>query len=163
MTRALVVDADAANRLALGGALPNTWLDTLQPLPPGVERVDHEGITYLVGGTAKPDARLLVIAANKGQLLGELRVHHRLECLHRILRAALSQFSPGYVKIPLDWQVFHSGSLISFHTDRLGAGARARAYLDVRPEGLRHVFAYRICTDDRDQLTQNRIQLGPVC
>jgi hypothetical protein len=38
----------------------------------------------------------------------------RLECFHRVLRAALSEFRPGLVKLPLEWKIFHNGSLVSF-------------------------------------------------
>lgn len=154
MTRALIIDAEAANRLTLGGDQQSGWLDELKPLPFGVHHVEREGMSYLIGENSRPDARLLVVSSTPAGIFAELPKSMRLECFHRVLRAALSQFSPGFVKIPLDWRIFHSGSLISFHSNRASSGVRARAYLDMRPDGSKHVYAFRICTDERDPLTR---------
>lgn len=154
MTRALVVDEDASNRLASAVDLSDNWLEEFGPLPDGVNRVDSGNIIYLIGATAKADARLLVIKESNDGFFSEIRRPLRIECFQRILRATLSLFFPAYVKIPLDWRVFHSGNLLSFQTNRFNTGARARAYLDTRPENTNHVFAYRICVDDRDALTR---------
>jgi hypothetical protein len=69
MARAVVIDADAANRLTLGAALRDDWLDTFEP-PPGIDRVTTNGVVYLIGLGAKPDSRLLVMDAGPHQLLG---------------------------------------------------------------------------------------------
>src|SRR3954468_22237970 len=99
MSRVLVIDADAANRLSLGGALPDDWVDHFEA-PPGIERVVHNGTTYLIGAGSLADSRLLVIASTSGTLFNEIPRPSRLECFQRVLRAALSQFRPGFVKIP---------------------------------------------------------------
>src|SRR5437899_2771404 len=98
MARAFVIEADAANRLSRGAA--EQFDDEPLFKAPGVTRVDQENITYFIGDGATSTSRLLVVCGGPD---GPLRVgtpSSRAECFNRILRAGLSQFWPGFVKLP---------------------------------------------------------------
>jgi len=119
--RALVLDADAANRLSQTGGLPHNWLETLEA-PAGISRVDADQIVYLIGDTSITESRLLVISGHKGSFFDALPQALRLECFQRILRSGLSEFRPGLVKMPLSWRIFHAGSLMSFQSNPQPSG-----------------------------------------
>jgi hypothetical protein len=155
--RALVIDADAANRLGQIADLPDNWLWTLDTpsgdTPSGISRVDDHQITYLIGATSSADSRLLVISEGGG-FFDALPEALRLECLQRILRAGLSEFRPGLVKIPLSWRIFHAGSLMSFQSNRQPSGITYRTYADVAPEGTNHVYIFHLSKTDNEPLTR---------
>lgn len=152
--RALVVEADAANRLSFHSDWPDDWLVQLAPLPDGVVRVEHGQFTYLIGAEATKGSRLLTIPADSSGVFSSLAASARLECFQRVLRAALSQFRPGLVKLPLGWRIFHSASLISFQSNRKGTGLSARVYVDVAPEGTAHVYAFHISNASSEPLSR---------
>lgn len=154
MIGALVIEADAANRLSLGGFQLEDSFSSWESLPSGVAKVSAGEITYLIGNSAALTSRLLVISGGSAGFLSTLPSALRLECFNRILRAALSQFRPNLVKIPLEWRVFHSGSLISFQANRVQTGNNARVYLDVAPEGTRHVYAFHVSISEKEPLTR---------
>jgi hypothetical protein len=71
-----------------------------------------------------------------------------------VIRAGLSRFWPGFVKLPLEWRLFHSGSLLSFQTNRVQTGIKTRVYLDLAPEGTNHVYVYHLSKVDNEPLTR---------
>lgn len=146
--RAIVIDADAANRMLLG-AFCDDWFEKF-PIPDhvtGVQRIERDNILYFVGARNIVDTQLLVISGRGHDFFPEIPLEHRIECFIRILRVGLSRFQPA-IKIPIDWRSFHSESLLSFQTNRWSTQIRARVYMDFAPEGTDHVYAYAISTDD---------------
>jgi hypothetical protein len=155
VVRATVLDADAANRLSQVAVLLDP-LDDSDLGGLGVTRVETNNIAYYLSSTATAESRLLVII---GGPLGPLATPDpaiRQECVHRILRAALSQFWPTYVKIPMSWRVYHTGSLTSFHTNRFQSGITARLFVDAKPENTNHVYAYYVARAGNEALDRER-------
>jgi hypothetical protein len=155
MYRALVIDSDAANRLSLAGDLDDDWVGKFD-LPPdvfGIRRIVRHEIVYLTSARATRQYRLLIIGGRETGFFSEIPKETRLECFFRILKVTLSRFQP-LVRIPVEWRPFHSGSLISFQTNRWSTQIRSRAYDDFAPEGTDHVYAYRISTDENEPLTR---------
>jgi hypothetical protein len=153
MARAIVIEADAANRLSRGN-LTDSSIQTLTFSAAGVTNIDHNGITYLLGDGATRESRLLVIRGDPDGPLTAGSSASRAECFNRALRAGLSKFWPGFVKLPLGWRLFHSGSLLSFQTNRFNTGIRFRLYVDLAPEGTDHVYAYHLSKTDDEPLNR---------
>ncbi|WP_374382831.1 hypothetical protein [Dongia sp.] len=152
MIRAIVFDYDAVNILS-SYQLEDAWIEELGEIR-GASRVQVNEVLYFIGPKSKPSNRLLVIRCIDGALLPELPQQARLECFQRILRATLSEFLPSLVKLPVSWRPFHSGSLLSFQTNRITANVAARVYVDVAPEGTNCVYAYHISSNRADPLTR---------
>jgi hypothetical protein len=153
MKRAVVIDEDAANRFARTRDYDGCWLKDSQIdlRGSGITRVQHDKITYLLGANATPTSRLLVISGDGEQFLPDVPEELRYEAFGRILRAALHQFQP-HISIHANWKPFHSGSLLSFQSNRWNAHVRHRVFLDLAPEGTEHVYAYRISVDPTEPL-----------
>src|SRR4051812_14343342 len=142
MYRALVIDQHAANRLNLS-AMPDSWFGSfeLSDEVSGLRRIELQGILFLIDRNARPDARLLIVSGRGQLFFPELPQDARLDCFLRILRVALSQFQRG-INIPVDWRTYHSGSLVSFQSNRWGSRLNSRVYVDLSPEGTNHVYAF---------------------
>jgi hypothetical protein len=158
MIRALVFDADAVNRISRGAQIEFVDGDMRVNLD-GLTRIEHHDIAYYLDDNASRNSRLLVVLAGSDGPLTVTPTSGRLECFSRILRAGLSQFSPGLVQLPLKWKIYHQGSLLSFQSNRLTAGITTRIYLDVAPEGTNHVFAYHL-SDEKEPLTREAYDAG---
>src|SRR5262249_12420671 len=117
------------------------WLEKFEGRP-GVTRVVENDITYLIGAGSTEDSKLLVISGQ--EFFDAIPSSLRLECFHRILRAGLSEFRPGLVKMPLTWRRFNAGSLTSFQSNRQPSGITFRVYADLAPEATSHVYIFHL-------------------
>lgn len=156
MNRGLVIDAALIEWLSWNVATQDSWLAsaTVGDRVEGVDQVEYAGFLYLLGKGGVENRRLLVIAADDGQSFFDLPHRERLECFHRILKVALSRFGAGRVRVPAEWRVFHSGSLLSFQSNRLSSQVRARVYIDLNPEGTEHAYAFALVSDERAPLAR---------
>lgn len=140
----LIISARALDLVSFSGTSLEDVLNAI--LPAGCFQVTHKHFTYILHQNDDVTSRLLVIKCGPNGLLREIPSDYREESFSRLARAALSQFRPGFSKIPLDWKVFHTGSLISFQANRRHTGVTSRFYIDVSPEGYAHVYMFRIST-----------------
>lgn len=147
---ALIISARALDLISISGTSLDDALDS--NLPVGCFHIAHKQFTYILHQNDDVASRLLVIKSGPSGLLREIPNSYREESFLRLARAALTQFRPGFSKIPLDWKVFHTGSLISFQANRRHAGVTSRFYIDVSPEGYNHVYMFRISTQGDEPL-----------
>lgn len=156
MMKAVVLDLDAVNNLTISGGLPETWINdfAVPSNTAGVRRVEHDGAIYIISDRATRDSRLLVIPLEEGAIFAALPPSARLECFYRVLQASLSYFRQN-VRIPVDWRVFHNGSLVSFQTNRKQAKICARIYVDTAPENTSHIYAFTINTSSNAPLVRD--------
>lgn len=146
MFRALVLDADAVD--ALDAALiDQNWFDEFR-LPPDVttlKRVVCGDIVYILSRTCSDDSRLFVINLSKNIIFNRAETaRYRFE---RMLRVALHHFRPE-VAIPVKWQPFHTGSLISIYADNLAKSSSLRLYFDQDPEAANTGNIYAFASEE---------------
>lgn len=136
----LVIDQNALT--ALDSALIEDDWFTEFSLPDdhtSLKRAKLGNRVYLLSQDPTADPGLLVIDLKETRLLnGEKNLRYRFE---RILRVALRHFSRD-VAIPLHWQLFHDGHLISVYGDTFAKQSGLRIYFDQAPNGERNIFAY---------------------
>lgn len=105
----------------------------------GLKRVRRGDIVYLLPEEPTQDPGLLVVDLGSMKLRsGDKNLRYRFE---RIIRVALRHFSRE-VSIPVKWQPFHQGSLISIYGDTLAKSSGVRLYFDRSPTGSENIFAY---------------------
>ncbi|HZW12919.1 MAG TPA: UvrD-helicase domain-containing protein, partial [Noviherbaspirillum sp.] len=153
---AVVIDLDAVNKMTISGVLPESWATDLVLLPDtqGLRQVKVADYLYIISDKADKNGRLLVIQAGASGLFAELPEQARMECFYRTLQAALS-FQRRNVRIPIEWRVFHSGSLVSFQSNRRKTNISARVYMDTSPEGTSHIYAYALNTSSNAPLVRD--------
>lgn len=136
----LVIDQSAL--IVLDSALVEDGWFTEFNLPndhTSLKRVRLGTRVYFLSQEPTADPGLLVIDLKATKLLtGEINLRYRFE---RTLRVALRHFSRD-VAIPVKWQLFHSGSLISVYGDTLAKNSGLRIYFDQAPDDKRNIFAY---------------------
>jgi hypothetical protein len=156
MNRGLVIEAGVVDRLSWNVSAQDSWLESASAGDPvdGVVQVEHAGFLYLFGHEADSDSRLLVIAADDGRPFFQLAARERLECFQRIIKVSLSRFGAGAVRVPIDWRLFHSGSLLSFQSNRLSSHVRSRVYVDLSPEATDHAYVFALVDDEKAPLTR---------
>ncbi|WP_155273487.1 UvrD-helicase domain-containing protein [Xanthomonas arboricola] len=159
MNRGLVIDRAALERLNWGGCNPNqSWFMGAMPGEhiDGVNQLIKNGFLYILGATPKSsEQKLLVIARKDGRdFFEEIPEADRSEAFLRILKVAMTSLDRG-LRVPFDWKVFHSGSLVSFQSNRFAIGFRGRVYMDFNPEGTSHIYAFAIVSRDNEPLTRS--------
>lgn len=156
MTRGLVIEEAAIDRLTWNVSAQDSWLEnsSIGDDVDGIVQVEHAGFLYLLSQAAHTKSRLLVIASESGAPFFRLPPRERLECFQRILKVALSKLGDGSIKVPLDWRLFHSGSLLSFQSNRFASQVRDRVYIDFRPEDTDHAYAFALVSDERVPLAR---------
>lgn len=136
----LIIDQGALT--ALDSALVEDHWFTEFNLPDdhsSLKRVRLDTRVYLLSKELTADTGLLVIDLKATRLqTGEKNLRYRFE---RTLRVALRHFSRD-VTIPVKWQLFHDGSLISVYGETLAKKSGLRIYFDQSPNGERNIFAY---------------------
>ena len=157
MNRGIVLDGAAIERLNWAMAAHESWLDGAEPGAPieGLRQVVYDGFLYLIAGTEPQPTHLLVVANSMGSNFFSMPEHGRIECFQRLVKVGLSQIDRG-VKLPADWRAFHSGSLISFQSNRFATKIRSRVYVDLSPEGTSHIFAYALEDNDAAALSREK-------
>jgi len=137
---ALVVDQNVLTTLD-SALVEDEWFKEFN-LPDNhaaLKRVRQGCYVYLLSQDPVHDPGLLVIDLKATKLLsGEKNLRYRFE---RIMRVAQRHFSRE-VSIPIKWQLFHQGSLISVYGDTLAKTSGLRLYFDQAPSGDRNIFAY---------------------
>ena len=137
---ALVIEQSVVG--ALDAALvEDDWFDAFN-LPDehdGLKRVRRGDCVYLLPDEPTQDAGLLVIDLEALKLrTGQRNLRYRFE---RIIRVALRHFSRD-VSIPVKWQMFHQGPLMSVYGDTLAKASGLRLYFDQSPSDAHNIFAY---------------------
>ncbi|WP_279358988.1 UvrD-helicase domain-containing protein [Methylobacterium indicum] len=136
----LIVDQNALATLD-SALVEDSWFTNFD-LPENyvsLKRVRLGGRVYLLSREVVAESGLLVIDLKSTKLLtGETNLRYRFE---RVLRVATRHFSREVV-IPIKWQLFHHGSLISVYGDPIAKQSGFRIYFDQAPEGERNIFAY---------------------
>lgn len=129
--KALVMDADAVD--LLDSALINeSWFNEFE-LPPtasNLKRIVIGSSCYLLSRKCDELAKVLVINLQAIKLPDV--VANPRYTFERTLRVALHQFR-AEVAIPLQWQPFHEGSLLSIYADNVIKGDALRLYFDTCP------------------------------
>jgi hypothetical protein len=159
MSRGLVLDEGAVDALNWQVSARDEWLTSgsMGPEVGGLDQIDRNGFLYILSQQVTSESRLLVIASESGgSFFGQSSAKDRLECFQRILKVATSRFSRGGVRIPVDWRVFHSGSLISFQSNRFSTHIRSRVYVDFSPEESENAFAFACVDDEREPLSRKQ-------
>lgn len=155
MNRGIVADVDAIERLCWRTSAEDRWLEDagVGEVCPGLSQVIVNGFLYLIGSQSLPDSKLLVIARKDGGAFFDGSMDQRQEAFARILKVALSRIDSG-VKVPVDWRMFHAGSLISFQSNKFSSQVRSRIYMDVNPEGESHLYAFGLIDNSREPLSR---------
>lgn len=138
---ALVLDSDAVDLLD-SALIENSWFENFDvPVNTKVKRVVVGNIVYLLSHKCTDESRILVIDLSAVSVLkSDGRPKYPFG---RILRVALHNFRPE-VAIPLQWQSYHAGHLLSVYAENIQKQSLQRIYFDQRPDDSDsgHIFAY---------------------
>lgn len=158
MNRGLVIDQAALERINWGAANPSpSWFQGAMPgeAIDGITQTVKDGFLYVIGNVAASAEQKLLVIARKdgGNFFESVPEESRTEAFLRILKVAMTSLDRG-LRIPFDWRVFHSGSLVSFQSNRLASGFRGRVYIDFNPEGTSHIYAFAIVEKENEPLVR---------
>ncbi|MBB4598921.1 UvrD-helicase domain-containing protein [Xanthomonas arboricola] len=156
MNRGIVIAQDVVELLSWSISAQDCWINdySIGEHCEGIVQTEHGEILYIFSQNSKPASKLLVISSEGGVSFSTLPIKERGECFQRIVKIALSRFSVGRVKAPVDWRLFHSGSLLSFQSNRFSSPVRARVYMDFSPEETEHAYAFSLVDDDKMPLSR---------
>lgn len=140
---ALAIDEYALD--ALDAALiDNDWFRDFS-LPTDekkLRRVVIDDIIYLLSDKADENCGLLIINLIDTQILRpDRRPRYPFE---RIVRVGLHHFRPE-VAIPIHWQTFHSGSLLSIYAENITKQSEERIFFEQEPDdrdGQENIYAF---------------------
>ena len=105
----------------------------------GLKRVRRGDCVYLLSEEPSQESGLLVVDIEALRLRsGQKNLRYRFE---RVIRVALRHFSRD-VSIPVKWQMFHQGSLLSVYGDTFAKTSGLRLYFDQSAGGEHNIFAY---------------------
>lgn len=105
----------------------------------GLKRVRRGDCVYLLSEEPSQESGLLVVDLEALRLRsGQKNLRYRFE---RVIRVALRHFSRD-VSIPVKWQMFHQGSLLSVYGDTFAKTSGLRLYFDQSAGGEHNIFAY---------------------
>lgn len=138
--KALVIEQTVVGALD-AASFQDDWFEKFN-LPEGqsgLKRVRRGDCVYLLSEKSSPEVALLIVDLEAMKLRnGQQNLRYRFE---RIIRVALHHFNRS-VSIPIKWQVFHQGSLISVYGDTLAKTSGLRLYFDQSTLGGKNIFAY---------------------
>ena len=145
MTRSLVIDQEALGVLDAALIEDNWFADFLVPTNAnGLRRVERGDTVYILSESADDDSGLLVVDLDRnGPLLGAPKPRCAFE---RILRVALRHFDRN-VSLPIQWQPYHEGPLLSIYAQPSAQKAAHRIYFDQAPDGSANIFAYALTAE----------------
>lgn len=145
--RAVAIDEYALD--ALDAALiDNDWFrDFALPADAKkLKRIVVDDIIYLLSEKADENCGLLIINLNEMQILRpDRRPRYPFE---RIVRVGLHHFRPE-VAIPIHWQTFHSGSLLSIYAENITKKSEERIFFEQEPNGgagQENIYAFASAT-----------------
>lgn len=138
----LVIDEDAVGILD-AALIEDAWFSdfNVPANAEGVRRVEIGEVVYILSKKADLDSNLLVI--NIGALGVFKKIAKPRSAFERIVRVALRQFDRS-ISLPVQWQPYHEGSLLSVYADSIGRKNQYRIYFDQAPSGSANVFAFGV-------------------
>lgn len=139
--RSLVLDAVAVDTLD-SALIDASWFAHFEiPSTRKLKRVEHNDIVYILSSTCDDNSRLLIV--NLQAVNFQNAGSNARNWFERVLRVALHHFRPE-VAIPVKWQPFHVGSLLSVYADNIMKQTGVRIYFDQAPEQgvIGHIYAY---------------------
>ena len=143
----LVIDPKAISILDRA-FIEDAWLQRFE-VPQntdGLRRVEVNDVVYLLSKDADIDDNYLIInTAVFSPTAGVTKPHMTFE---RIIRVALRHFDRN-IAIPLPWQPYHSGSLLSVYAQPSRDGQQ-RIYFDQSPDGTGNLYAFAITSTPED-------------
>ncbi len=147
----LVIDRDAI-RVLDGALIDDSWFGQFR-LPEnteGIKRVAIGETIYLLSKDATDESQLLVMNIGAtGVFSGPSRLRPVFD---RILRVALRQFDRA-ITIPVQWKIFHLGSLLSVYADTFAKRNNRRICFDQSPLGSANIYAFAV-TDGPEELNE---------
>ena len=138
---ALVIDPKAISILDRA-FIEDAWLNKFE-VPQntdGLRRVELDNVVYLLSNNADIDDNYLVI--NTAVFAQEAEVVKSSITFERIIRVGLRHFDRN-IAIPVLWQPFHAGSLLSIYAQSTRDG-KQRIYFNQSPHGTGNLFAFAI-------------------
>lgn len=149
MHKSLVIDKQAANILDSALIEKSWFIDFNIPLGENnLRRVEVNGNIYLLSRSANEDSELLIIKVGKDGLFNE--IENPSITLERIIRVSLKNFDRN-ISIPLQWQPYHQGSLISIYAQHTLSRNPKRICINQAPDDSKRVYAYAL-TDEPENL-----------
>jgi len=142
MPNALVIDHTALGILDTA-LIEEDWFSDFE-IPAnaqGLKRLQVGNSIYLLSETAHEGAGLLVI--NLGMFSRLDKGLSKSGLFERIGRVALRHFDRN-VTLPVTWQPFHDGSLLSVYAQPIRRKTGVRIYFDQKPAGEQNIYAYAI-------------------
>ncbi|MDT4328279.1 UvrD-helicase domain-containing protein [Methylomonas sp. MS20] len=152
----LVIDQHALNILD-SAVIEENWFDefNIPKNTEGLRRINFQDIVYLLSENADLDSRLLVVKiGSTGVFSGEAKT----TIFERIIRVALRHFDRN-ITLPIQWQPYHEGSLLSVYAERFSRKNLRRIYFDQAPASTTHIFAFAV-TDAPISLKQVPEDIG---
>lgn len=142
MAKALVIDRHAIDILD-AAFIEETWFDTfvVPTNAQGLKRVEERDVVYLLSESANEASGLLVIKLGKTGAFDATASKRGV--FERICRVALRHFDRS-VTVPITWQPFHEGSLLSVYAQPIRRKSAIRIYFDHAPLGQQHIYAYTV-------------------
>ncbi|RWB71511.1 MAG: hypothetical protein EOQ50_21590 [Mesorhizobium sp.] len=141
-TEFVIIDEDALG--ALDAALiEDSWFSDFN-IPRnanGLRRVQISNFTYILSEYASLESGLLVIKTGKEGIFA--RVSKPRSAFERIMRVALRQFDRN-ITLPVSWQPYHDGSLLSVYAEPSSRKMPHRIYFDQAPCGTPNLFAFGV-------------------
>lgn len=119
-----------------------------------INRVEIDGIVYLLSKRANTDSKCLVIRFDELELFDGLDGKEKSTVFDRILVVALSRFgqavSPGK-----NWGKYVNGERLSIYATKKDAVHDKRVFFHTNPCGLNSVYAYSLTEDTLSLLTDD--------
>jgi hypothetical protein len=155
----LIIDEYAANILD-AALIENAWFSAFN-VPPnaeGLRRTVIDGLVYLLSSRADLDTRLLLVKTGSDGVFD--RVPKPRSAFERIIRVALRHFNRN-ITVPVQWQPYHEGSLLSIYADRFGGRkGQHRIYFEQAPRSSNNIYAFGI-TDGPEVLSSVPVDMPP--
>lgn len=147
MIKTITIDQFAL--AALDRALiEDAWFDNFE-IPAnaeGIRRVMQDERVYLLSDTADLDCGYLTIAC---KVFRSTHAWFSMRTLfERIVRVAMRHFDRN-ISIPISWQPYHTGKLISVYGQALRA-SKTRVYFDQSPLGDANLYVYAVTDTPQD-------------
>ncbi|NRP75736.1 hypothetical protein ILFOPFJJ_06659 [Ensifer psoraleae] len=147
----LVIDEDAVGILD-AALIEDAWFSDFN-VPAnavGLRRVEIGSVVYLLSKKADLESGLLVVQIGESGVFAS--VTKPRSAFERIVRVALRQFNRS-ISLPIQWQPYHEGSLLSVYAEPISRKNQHRIYFDQAPAGSGNVFAFGV-TDGPQVLRQ---------
>ncbi|PAV48278.1 hypothetical protein CK486_07375 [Pseudomonas sp. HAR-UPW-AIA-41] len=145
--KALVVEQGALSILD-SAMIDDDWFNNYE-LPPGIaelRRIQIGECVYILSDGADENSGLLVVKSGDGGVFGS--GIGRSQIFERVIRVALRQFDRG-ISIPVQWQAFNDGALISVYATNISRKSNVRISFDRSPDESDNIYAYTVTDGPR--------------